>query len=522
MAAMKRSIAAATTVVFMGSLLLAGCNAGKQADQSAAKDGDDKSREKFTITVLRPEHPSSPINPNAPALKEIEKATGVKVDLQGVPSSDYDTKKKTLISTNRIPDLVNVSLKEIQDFAKTGIFLDLNPYLDKMPNLQKAMEQYPQLNKVTVNGKLYGLPYLDRVPIVFGYLPMIRTDILKELNLPMPATFEELHQTLKKFKAAYPDSYPWTMRRGLNFIITYLSYAFGSGYPTYYEPVKDKYMYGPLYPEFKNLLAYMNVLYKEKLLDPNYATNTDQQWQQNLSSGKSLFFYDNNKFTTNFNKVLQQVNPNAKFDMIPVMKSDNGTKRSYMYPKGHLTEFFAVSSKVDNPERLIRFFDWMYSEEGADITNYGVPGEHFTRTKEGIKLNEKLLEQYKDKNDPTRALQAFLGTGYLQFNLYSDETFFNIYNPDMAKWGEFILKQAEQGLIQETPLDPPLTSEETELLKPIRTQLGTITAQNFDKFIMGDRPLGEYDQFVKELTDAGALELEKIYNAAYDRIKSKK
>lgn len=521
---LKRNLAIALTVVLIGSLVLAGCNNSQTSNiqSGTANNGRSFTKENYTVTVLRPEHPSGPINSSAPAFQQIEKVTGVKVDLQGVPSSDYETKKKTLISTNRIPDMINVSLKDIQDYSKTGIYLDVTPYLDKMPNLKKAMEEYPDLKKVMVDGKLYGMPFLDRVPIVFGYFPMIRTDILKELNMPMPSTFEELHQTLKKFKEVYPDSYPWTKRRSISFFLNYLAYAFGTGYDTYYEPNTGKYQYGPLYPEFKSFLSYMNVLFKEKLLDPNYVKNTDQIWQQNLSSGKSLFFWDNTKFASNFNQVLKQVNPKAEFDLVPVMKNDSGQKRQYMYPKGHLTEFYAISSKVEKPERLMKFLDWMYSEEGADITNYGVPGEHFTRTKDGIKFNENVLEQFKDKNDPTRALQSFLGTGYLQFNLYSDETFYKILNPDMTRWGDFITKQANEGIIKETELDPPFTPEETERLKVIRTKVSTVTDQNLDKFIMGDRPLSEYDKFVNELKDAGVLELEKIYNAANDRIGTKK
>jgi putative aldouronate transport system substrate-binding protein len=42
------------------------------------------------------------------------------------------------------------------------------------------------------------------------------------------------------------------------------------------------------------VLAYFNKLYSEKLIDPDYAVNTPQTWQEKLSSGESLFYLDNN------------------------------------------------------------------------------------------------------------------------------------------------------------------------------------------------------------------------------------
>lgn len=515
------------TALMIASMILTGCASndqvgGKQTEKPGGNDGITPVKVKMNLTVLRHEHPSQPLNSNAPALKQIEKVTGVKIDLQGVPLSDYETKKKTLISTNRIPDVIYVNLMDLQDYAHTGMFLDLTPYLDKMQNFKKAMEKNPEVNKVKVDGKLYGFPNLDRTDMYYGQLPMIRSDVLKDLNLPMPTSFEELYQTLKKMKAANPNSYPWTMRWGTSGNVPFLGYAFGTGYATYYEPSKDKYQFGPLYPEFKNLLTYLKQMYDEKLLDPNYATNTAQQWQENLSSGKSLFFYDNNSFAVNFNRALQQKNPNAKFDAIPVMKNDSGQRRNFRYPSGHLKEFYAISSKVKNPEKVVEFFDWLYSEEGADITNYGVPGEHFTRTKDGVKLNQKLVDQFKDKQEPTWGLLSYLGTGFQGFSLYSDQTIFQDTSQDMITWGDLVKKQADQGLFQTNPLDPPFKSDETEKLKQLKTKVETVASQNMDKFIMGDRPLSDYDNFVKELTDAGAKEIEKIYNNAYERFKTEK
>lgn len=511
-----------TIVVLLACLMvLAGCSASKKVVEEKVSDHEKEASQKeaITISVLRPEHPSQPLRSNAPSLQQIEKVKGVKIELKSAPLSDYDVKKKTLISTNRLPDVTFLDIKDIQENASSGMFLDLTPYMDRMPNLKKALEKYPEFNKVLVNGKLYGFPNLDREAMYYGQFPMIRSDILKKLNLQMPTSFDELYQTLKKMKSVYPDSYPWTMRWGTVAQLGYLSYAFGSGYGTYYEPTTDKYQYGPFSPEFKSLLVYLKKLYDEKLLDPNYATNTAQIWQQNLSSGKSLFYYDNNMFGVNFISALQQKDPSAMFDMVPIMKNEKGQRRNYMYPAGHLGSFYAISSKVKNPEKVIEFFDWLYSEEGSDITNYGIPGEHFIRTKDGVNIKPELINQFKDKAEPAWALLSYLGTGFQGFSPYADQTVFQAVSDQMITWGKLVKQQADQGLIQPYKFQPPFTNDEISKLKQITPKVETLISQNMDKFIMGDRKLIDYDNFIKELTDAGAKEMESIYNTAYDRVR---
>lgn len=539
---MKRKLVYVVIMLFMASTVLAACSGGNTAadkpkEETSAPSNNttttstEKSednhhyivdpKENFKVTVLRPEHPSQPLRADAPSLLEIKRKTGITIDLTSAPLSDFDVKKRTLLSTNRLTDVMWTDISDIREFADAGIFLDLTPYWEsgKLPNLRKALENHPDYKKILVNGKLYGFPNLDREEMYYGQQPMIRTDILKELNLPIPTSFDELHTTLKKMKEAYPDSYTWTMRWGIKSQLGYLGYAFGSGYDFYYEPKTDKYQFGPLYPEFKDLIVYLKKMYDDKLLDPNYATNTAQQWQQNLSSGKSLFYYDNNMFGVNFIGALQKTDPEAMIDMIPVLKNKNGDRRGYRYPSGHIGAFYAISSKVKNPDKVIELFDWFYSEEGADITNYGIPGEHFTRTKDGIQINQELMDRFKDKAEPAWAYLSYLGTNFQGFGPYSDQTVFERLDPQMTEWGKLVKKQADEGIIRQYMMTPPFNDEETEILKELKTNVTSIAEQNFDRFIMGDRPMSEWDDFVQELVDAGAKQVEKIYNDAYDRVR---
>jgi hypothetical protein len=71
-------------------------------------------------------------------------------------------------------------------------------------------------------------------------------------------------------------------------------------------------------------------------------------------------------------------------------------------------------------------------------------------------------------------------------------------------------------------LDPPFTKDEAARLKDLNVSLNTMLDQEYDKFIMGVKPIDEYDAVMKKAQDMGALEMEKIYNGALDRLNKQK
>lgn len=502
-------------------LALSATACSSQESKPAPSGDSSKPSEKqqpLNLRVMMAENAGQPILKDSVAIKEIQKKLGVTIDLEPVPGSNYTEKKRTLIATNNIPDIIRVDPADIKEYAHTGIFLPVSDYIDKYaPNFKKLMQQEPEMKKIMVDGKLYGFPVMANYRVQLAPAPVMRTDLLKQLNLKAPETFDELYTVLKKFKEAHPTSYPMTIRNGTRGLLGWIAYPLGSGFDIYYD--KDaggKWIFGPATPEFRSVLAYLNKLYSEKLLDPDYATNTAQIWQEKLGSGKSFFFYDNNSFAINFNKSLQASNKDAKFEVMPLMKNEKGQKRNYKYAP-HWWSTFAISSKVKNPEEVVKFMDWLYSEEGVEVTNFGIQGEHFTKENGKYKVSDSVLNQYKDKQDPLRSMQSALGTGLLAFSAYINETpNAAISPPDLVRWAEMI--QNEKAYDAET-LAPPFNKEESDKIKQIKTQLDTMVNQEMDKFIMGVRPLSEYDAFIKQLRDKGATELEKIYNDANARLK---
>ncbi|BFT74265.1 extracellular solute-binding protein [Paenibacillus sp. P36] len=541
----KKGIMTVTGSLLLLSSVLSGCGSSSTTSPASTNNASTSApattagaastpaaAQPLSLTWMRYEHPSQAIVANSKAVQEIAKRKNVKLNLQSVPQSNYDDKKKTLIATNTLPDIMLVKQDDIQNFADSGTFLDLTPYLDKMPNLKKVISQQPEINKNKIDGKLYGFPLVANWQGVGGQLSMIRMDVLDKLGLKKPTTYDELYQVMKKMKEANPDSYPFTARAangltGTENLINPISFAFGSGYTTfngtkvYYEPKDKTYKFGPAMPEFKEAITWLNKLYKEKLLDPDYATATSQIWQEKLNSGKSFYFQDNNGFASTFNINLQKKDPNAKFDMLDTMTTPSGAKRNLIYALGHLSESYVINAKVKNPEQVVQFMDWFYSQEGMEVTNFGVKGEDFTGENGDYKLTDAVVNKYKDRQPSAfYALQSEYGTGYLGLGLNNDDHAGLPFNTkEWVDWNNKASKGLAAGENVQFVNDPPFTKDEREKLKQIRTQLDAYLAQNMDKFIVTDGALKDWDNFVKQLKSKGADDIVKIYNDALARVK---
>ncbi|KIL41458.1 hypothetical protein SD70_07445 [Gordoniibacillus kamchatkensis] len=487
------------------------------APQTEGSKGNKLLDKPITIHVLSTDT-SPPVNTKSPVFDYIFERTNVRLDLE-LAATNYAQRAQTIVATNSLPDVMKIpnGSPYFAEAAKNGLFLPLDDYMADLPNLSKIMKQDKEIEKNKVDGKLYSFPVLGQWKLQLAQAPMMRVDLLQELGLSVPKTFNELYQVLKKMKEKYPDSIPFTSREGAKNLLRPLAFALGSGNRMYFDPAIDggKYVYGQAHPEFKAVLEYVHKLYAEKLLDPDYAVNTGDQMKEKLSAGKAFFYYDNNSFGVNFNTALLASNPKAKFDLLPLMQNDRGQTRNWMYAKDWL-HHFVISAKAKNPKEIVKFFDWLYSDEGTLITNYGIEGKHFKMVGGKPVIEESVIKEFANTKDPYRYMQNTLGVGFLAFSLNVDEHPMAVVSPpELSKWAEQIVP--DKGYVYEL-FDPPFTSAESAKLKTLQSKVDTLVDQEMDKFIIGTRPLSDYDKFIQQLKDSGALEIEKIYNDAYVRL----
>lgn len=489
-------------------------------ESADASDGEKK--DLGTVTIMMQDSDSCQLLEDSYAIQQIEEATGVDIELQAIPSSDYDDKKTMMIATNTMADIMYVDQEEVMAYCESGVFLPLNDYIDEyVPNFKALMEEIPDIKGAMVDGVLYGFPKLFRQINRMGMVPMIRQDVMKELGWEEePKTLDELYDLLLAMKEKYPDLYPVSSRWDASWLIECWAYPLGSGYGIYFDKDVDggKWVYGELTDEFENALQYLNNMYEDGLLDPDYLTNETSDWKDKVATGKTLFYYDNPSFCTSLNVALKEINEEYEMGPIHIMENSYGQSRTFYYERYILGGFsqFVVAANTDNIEGVMAIFDYVYSEEGCNANNYGRLGETYEIVDGEPQLLDSVVEKYKaEYDDPWRAMLSDFGAGEQAFCPFIDERTQLPYNDEATNaWYEQFA--ADPGM-DEIVVDPGFSLEEAAKVSEITAKLDSILEVEYDAFIQGKKDISEWDAVQQQLIDAGAEELVELYQTAYDR-----
>lgn len=530
------------SLAFLLVLTACGNNAGNNGNANQAKEPSDEAQtdntastkmfdETLTVRWMLPEDSSQAISLDSSAIKAIYDLLNVKLELIPVPKSDFDAKKSVLLATNELPDVIDhLSINDIRQYADLGLFVNISDYPEAAADYLKLMngvDRIGETKKFTIDDKIYGFRNLEYSRIGIAPLGMIRGDLLEEQNIPVPQTWDELYAALLKIKEKHPDVYAFTSRRGTNYMLGQFAYPLGSGgFPTfntergmYYEPKQDKFIYGPTDPSFEKVVEFFAKAYKDGLLDPDYATMDKDQMFQKATTGKLVFVYDNNSYAARvFNPTIQKNDPAARFDLLKPPAYSAGETRAYRYEKDW-DNLAVISSKAKDPEKIVKFINWMYSDEGRLVTNFGLEHKDYDLVDGKPIIKQEIVDRHKNDPDPFAGIQGELGVGYLSFAKYIDEyTYTQVTDPSFIEMGKQVDQYTSDHLIDFQPNWPPFTTEEAEKVKELELKLSNVFDQEIDKFITGKRPLQDWSKLVEQLKGQGVQELEEVFNAAYARV----
>ncbi|MCF6475542.1 extracellular solute-binding protein [Nonomuraea sp. MG754425] len=505
--------------------------AGKAGSMSGFAVGQQfKATEPLSFDVLYNNHPFYPNKGDWLLWQEMTKRTNVTLKPTEVPLSDYEKKRALIIGAGDAPLIIPKTYHPQEEaFVASGAILPVSDYFNLMPNFQDKVSKWqlqPELNSIMQSdGRIYLLPGIHE-GVWADYSFAVRTDILEKLKLEVPKTLDDFYNMLKAMKAEYPDLYPMTDRWGVptpgGNLIKLIAQAFGSkGGWEYqhatFDSAQGKFVYTGAMPQYKQTIEYLNKLVKEKLLDPESFTQQDDAAKQKFISGKSFVISSNAQTLINdYRAALTENNPDAKIVKIPVPTGPIGEYKIAT----RLENGIMISKKAaENPNfvAMMQFIDWLwYSDEGQQFVKWGVEGTTFTKDSAGkykladdvdyVGLNPGAPKHLQKDFGFGNGVFAYGGATALLQSTFSDEEmeFQNVMNA-RKPW----------------PVEPgaPLTEEEREQAAMWETPLKDHVTQNTLKFILGERDLGEWDAYVKELESKNSTQYVNLVNTAYDRFK---
>ena len=458
----------------------------------------------------------APIALDSVKWEALRKKTGVKIIPKPHPSAGFEEKFWTLCATNNLPDLADArgTTPKLAKYARQGVFLEITPYLDIMPNYKKWLDTKPRLRSGYMDGKVYNFMQVHayKVGDVSGRVPMIRKDLMDETGLGEPETFDDLYRLLKKIKQLHPELIIWTRRGNLTytFFNDGMLFNWGTGKQVYYDYDLKKWKFGPIMPQYRTALQWYRKLYSEGLIDPEDTHSS--KWIEKWSTGKAAFTWDNGDKILGFSRTLPKNVPGAAVTFLKAIKNPWGQARLLQYAD-HRTAWgsYVASSKVKYPEKLVKMFDYMYSEEGMLLTNWGIEGEYYTMVGGEPKLTQKYVDKYKDAFSPWRNFQYIEGLGkQSMFTVAMDERVANAWiTPLEVEAKKYWITLAQQ------MYEPAFSEETDEKRADLFSNLKNIYQPMQEKVMAGKADLSDWDAVVEQMKKAGAEELEQIYNEAW-------
>jgi putative aldouronate transport system substrate-binding protein len=313
-----------------------------------------------------------------PVAKVIEEKTGYKVKYDMLPADKSEDKLNLLISSAEPYDAITIGGNKAlyADYAKKGALVDLGPLIDKYgPNIKASVSQ-ESFDAVKVDGKIYAIPM--RAVEFSSTSLMVRKDWVDKLGMQMPTTIDEFTALLKAFKEKDPggngDKNAAMTIKGDTPLIENLVGAFGM--PNSWSALDGKLVPRPLHPGFKDYLTYVADLYKQGLLDKEFAVNKDATMKEKFTSGKAGVIALNWADIPTIGDALNKNFPDAKFAYLPILKGKDGKAGLNANSGFDRITFIPKASK--NPEEAIKWMNAKLEKDTFREIAIGVEGKHYT------------------------------------------------------------------------------------------------------------------------------------------------
>ncbi|HML49733.1 MAG TPA: extracellular solute-binding protein, partial [Clostridia bacterium] len=284
-----------------------------------------------------------------------------------------------------MPDMIAGASKTM--LFDQGAVIPLDDYLQYAPNLTNAMvpEDYLTWWREFFDGKIYAIPTIHDVPGSISY--MVRADWLKRVGKEIPTTWDELVDVLRAFKAQDANGdgdanneIPFALDN--RFCLDGLMYIFGimpSGDGQFCILPDKTYSVVYEHPNYQKYTEAVAMLYKEGLLDPEFAVPRNQdtlfQIMDNNTCGFTMTWAERARISTEVNAELIA---DAEWVCIPPIQGPDGAQMIRSRAKTVNLYYVTVGAeKRGKVEKILQFVNWIYSEEGNRLMNYGIEGVHY-------------------------------------------------------------------------------------------------------------------------------------------------
>ena len=383
--------------------------------ESSESDNDMADREKieYDIMISYSTAATTLDNPNDVVTPYIEAKFNIEVgEITQAATSDipFQEMLAARIAAGNEPDVLIAGNENIAYAVSTGKYGEgLEEYIDKMDNLNKWMEQ-DMWPRFMIDGKKVQIPGIvvnttkeeytsDPWTVPFGTWALwTREDLLKACGYEFKTLAEIEEEYISKGEVPPEEAYaitpaidtPEALAEYLQKIkdlgikvgdrdlipmslIAWSQFHVGSMYNFGHWSKDDTGEVNGFLgcAGTEDYYRWLNGIYNDGLIDPDFLIQKDDQLQQKVASGLvgvGMMVPD----LDSAQESLLAENPEAVIRYIPWPKSEGYTGSFDIYESGFWR--VTVANDFEHKDRLCEMWDWMLSDEGLDILTWGPEG----------------------------------------------------------------------------------------------------------------------------------------------------
>ena len=463
-----------------------------------------------------------------PLGKALQERTGYTIEAVHVENNQA---MNLMIASGDLPDIFTYQLmnqysgKEAQA-VKDGIIMGMTPEFlqENAPDYWAYLEANEDVKRalLTNDGEIVAFAFV-REPGTSRSLQtlMVRDDWCEELGMELPETADEFYAMLKGFKEQLGVEVPLALTTGhLNGALNngFLTQPFGVLSRDKYQ-VDGKVIFGYMQPEYKDVLAWLNKLYEEGLMDPNYTTmDSDTLTAYMLSGdggatvgpiGSMLGTY----LTTN-----KDIEDYSLAPIKPLVANKGDRPRFGPMANLNIGANAYITMNCKDPAAAARFLNYGYTEEGRLLYNWGIEGETYNLV-DGQPVLTDLVTNNPEGLTPTQVMATYaLSWDSGPFEISKD------INAQYYIWPEqkeaYEIGGETDAALYKMP-DTTIAEEDADEYSRLTSEINTYRDETEIKFIRGEMSLDQFDEYLATLDRMGGSRLLEIEQNALDAYNSK-
>ena len=326
-----------------------------------------------------------------PVAQKITEKTGIALKTL-YPSRGSNEAIDLMLTDGEYPDLI-FAKGDANKLVEANALVDLEPLIEEYgPNIKTLYgADYKRLRYSAEKPHIYQLcsNTVNKEIYTTSGSAQLQWAVLKEHDYQIPYTLAEYEAQIKAYLAAHPET-DGKPTIGISLCCTdwrwYIMLSNPSASIAEAAPDNGQWLidgehvtYLHAGPNQKEYYTWLNRMYWEGVLDPEFATQTFDDYKQKIVSGRVLGLLDTDwNFAEAQKELLRTGKTEHSYAGLPVTLHKDAVCPS-LYNWGLSPGWgVGITTACQNPERAVKFLDWLCSEEGQVLIHWGIEGENYT------------------------------------------------------------------------------------------------------------------------------------------------